>query len=292
MSRLLTLKDIAKQLDVPESSVRKYRELFSAFIPSIGSGRARRYRSEAVEILQEIRNLREELHMPWDAITDKLAEKYPMDATPQGGPRQTAMDLAGEVVEPAPAAVRTPAQTASPIHPAKQEHNGDYLRKIVAVSEKQTMIVNAMALEMMRAVEKVRQDTITENQRLQQNIAGMINSLSSSISTVNQQERALLREIRERVESLEKTFDGISAATDQAAKITQLREHLKILKEKLDQRESMFQDLKKSCEIMKRENTDLRDFKQRHVDSAEDVVREVKARKHSSPIKRMLGFRI
>jgi len=50
----------------------------------VGSGRSRRYREDAIGILKEIRDLREDMHMPWDAITDALAKKYPIDATPAG----------------------------------------------------------------------------------------------------------------------------------------------------------------------------------------------------------------
>lgn len=51
---LLTLRDIAEQLGLPESTVRYYRDRFSAFVPTVGRGRQRRYREEAVEVLRTV----------------------------------------------------------------------------------------------------------------------------------------------------------------------------------------------------------------------------------------------
>lgn len=49
---LYTLRDIARDLDLPESTVRYYRDAFAHHIPTVGSGRRRRYPSEAVATLR------------------------------------------------------------------------------------------------------------------------------------------------------------------------------------------------------------------------------------------------
>lgn len=54
MSDLLTIAEIAKRLKIPESTARYYRDRFTEFVPSVGSGRQRRYRPEAVEVLRTI----------------------------------------------------------------------------------------------------------------------------------------------------------------------------------------------------------------------------------------------
>ena len=51
---LLTIAQIAKQLDLPESTVRYYRDRFSEYIPTTGEGRGRRYKGEAVEVFRFI----------------------------------------------------------------------------------------------------------------------------------------------------------------------------------------------------------------------------------------------
>jgi len=51
---LLTISDIAKRLGLPESTVRYYRDRFPEYVPSVGDGRRRRYRPEAVDVLRFI----------------------------------------------------------------------------------------------------------------------------------------------------------------------------------------------------------------------------------------------
>lgn len=52
--KLLTIAEIAKQLDIPESTVRFYRDRFEVFVPSVGEGRKKRYLPEATEVLRFI----------------------------------------------------------------------------------------------------------------------------------------------------------------------------------------------------------------------------------------------
>jgi DNA-binding transcriptional MerR regulator len=291
LSRLMTLKEIAKQLEVPESSLRKYREIFSAFIPSVGTGRSRRYRTDAIEVLKDIRDLREDMHMPWDAITDQLAKKYPIDATP-AAPVVSAVSerpaqqfqAPRQIVEVQPAAPQEQQQALS-------QAGSQYLKKMMAISEKQTMMVNALAIEMMREIGRVRKEAREDCARLQTNMAEVIKSLSKSLGVINQQERALLREIQGQIKSMEQTVDKLAGQHDQTIEVVQLQEQLKIIKEKIEQRESAIQEYKKSFTVLKKENTELREFKMRHIDKAEDRVREVKAMKHQSPLKRFLGFK-
>jgi len=51
---LLTLKQVADELDLPESTVRYYRDAFLDHIPSIGTGRRRRYPPPAVAVLRTV----------------------------------------------------------------------------------------------------------------------------------------------------------------------------------------------------------------------------------------------
>lgn len=52
MEELLTLKEIAARLGVPESNLRYYRNRVGDFLPSVGEGRRRRYFPEAAEVLR------------------------------------------------------------------------------------------------------------------------------------------------------------------------------------------------------------------------------------------------
>ncbi len=52
--RLLTIAEIAQELKLPESTVRYYRDRFADFIPTVGRGRGRKYKPEALEVLRFI----------------------------------------------------------------------------------------------------------------------------------------------------------------------------------------------------------------------------------------------
>ncbi|HEY2805036.1 MAG TPA: MerR family transcriptional regulator [Gemmatimonadales bacterium] len=51
---LLTLRQLAEELEIPESTARYYRDAFLDHIPSVGTGRRRRYPPEAVAVLRSI----------------------------------------------------------------------------------------------------------------------------------------------------------------------------------------------------------------------------------------------
>ena len=50
----LTNADIGRELNLPESTVRYYRDHFEEFLPMVGEGRQRRYRPEALEVFRVI----------------------------------------------------------------------------------------------------------------------------------------------------------------------------------------------------------------------------------------------
>ena len=49
---LYTIRDVARELGLPESTVRYYRDAFSAYLPSVGTGRRRRYPADAIPLLR------------------------------------------------------------------------------------------------------------------------------------------------------------------------------------------------------------------------------------------------
>jgi DNA-binding transcriptional MerR regulator len=57
---LATLRDIAAELQLPESTVRYYRDAFVHHVPTVGSGRRRRYPPDAVAMLRLIALLYQE----------------------------------------------------------------------------------------------------------------------------------------------------------------------------------------------------------------------------------------
>lgn len=53
-NKLYTIKELSSILNVPESTLRYYRDRFEEFIPVVGKGRKRRYKEEAIEIFRQI----------------------------------------------------------------------------------------------------------------------------------------------------------------------------------------------------------------------------------------------
>jgi DNA-binding transcriptional MerR regulator len=53
-SRTCTLREIARELNLPESTIRYYRDAFEIYIPAVGLGRRRRYPAKALDILRVI----------------------------------------------------------------------------------------------------------------------------------------------------------------------------------------------------------------------------------------------
>lgn len=52
--QLLTMAQIAKELNLAESTARFYRDRFEDFIPSVGEGRKKRYKQETLDVLRFI----------------------------------------------------------------------------------------------------------------------------------------------------------------------------------------------------------------------------------------------
>lgn len=70
----LSLREIAVKLEMPESTLRLYREEFEEFIPAQGEGRRRRYDERAEEVLRQITAWKK---ASWksDAIRDALRKE-------------------------------------------------------------------------------------------------------------------------------------------------------------------------------------------------------------------------
>ncbi len=72
---LLTLKEIAKRLDLPESNIRYYRDRFEQYLPYTGEGRKRRYRLEAIDVFDYIATQLKQ-NSSCEEITDGLSKRF------------------------------------------------------------------------------------------------------------------------------------------------------------------------------------------------------------------------
>jgi len=76
---LLTIKEIARRLDVPESNIRYYRDRFDDFLPSVGEGRKRRYLPEALDVFRFIVERYKE-DRSTDEVGQELMQHFPRQA--------------------------------------------------------------------------------------------------------------------------------------------------------------------------------------------------------------------
>ncbi|WP_207262675.1 MerR family transcriptional regulator [Desulfovibrio sp. Huiquan2017] len=77
--KVLSVADIARELDLPESTVHYWKNRFAQHLPSVGRGRQKRFKPEAVEIFSTISRLLKEGHTARD-VMDQLSQDYPLQA--------------------------------------------------------------------------------------------------------------------------------------------------------------------------------------------------------------------
>lgn len=260
--QLITMKEIAKEIGVPESSIRKYREIFNDFIPGVGEGRSRRYRSDAVDVFRDIRALREDMHLPWEAVRAKLAEKYAINADsmkvedeekPGAVQQPIAFQPEAEAARPAagkavPMAAETPAEVEAG------------LRRMAALSRKQTMMVNAMALEMLRAVEQFQDDSRREREDLIHRVARQTTAFTQMLETMTKEDRALLRDAKDRIDTIEKSLGDLQTLMKKSMRLGEVKEKMIQFKQSLEQKDRAIAELRSSMETLKRENAELKLF--------------------------------
>ncbi|MEZ7196087.1 MerR family transcriptional regulator [Pseudodesulfovibrio karagichevae] len=77
--KVLSVAEIARELDLPESTVHYWKNRFAQHLPSVGRGRQKRFKPEAVEIFSTISRLLKEGHTARD-VMDRLSQDYPLQA--------------------------------------------------------------------------------------------------------------------------------------------------------------------------------------------------------------------
>lgn len=98
--KVLSVAEIARELELPESTVHYWKNRFAQHLPSVGRGRQKRFRPEAVEVFSTISRLLKEGHTARD-VMDQLSREYPLqaDAMPQDG-AVAPMTMNGAAMEP------------------------------------------------------------------------------------------------------------------------------------------------------------------------------------------------
>jgi DNA-binding transcriptional MerR regulator len=76
-SRLLSISAIAKDLGQPESTLHYWKNRFEPFLPSMGQGRHKRFRAEAVEVFRRIGELLRS-GMSTEDVREELRRSFPV----------------------------------------------------------------------------------------------------------------------------------------------------------------------------------------------------------------------
>ena len=76
---LLSIADISRHFNLPESTTRYYCKRFAHYIPSLGEGRRRRYRPETLEIINAILDEMKQSRTA-QAVEEALAIRFPRNA--------------------------------------------------------------------------------------------------------------------------------------------------------------------------------------------------------------------
>lgn len=80
---MITFREIAQKANIPESTLRLYRDVFESFLPARGEGRRRRYDDATAETLLQIARWRQE---GWskESVARELAQRQ-VAAPPRAG---------------------------------------------------------------------------------------------------------------------------------------------------------------------------------------------------------------
>lgn len=81
--RLLSVAEIARRLGVPESTVHYWKNRFAQHLPSLGTGRQKRFRPEAVEVFRVIAEMFSLGHSAQD-VMEALGKNFPLTASLEG----------------------------------------------------------------------------------------------------------------------------------------------------------------------------------------------------------------
>jgi DNA-binding transcriptional MerR regulator len=93
-AKLYSISAIAKLLDLPESTLHYWKNRFDQLLPSVGQGRHRRFRAEAVDIFRAIGNLLGSGLSVADAKAE-LSKTLPVNITPDEAAMVTPLQSRG-----------------------------------------------------------------------------------------------------------------------------------------------------------------------------------------------------
>jgi len=167
-AKLYSISAIAKLLDLPESTLHYWKNRFDQLLPSVGQGRHRRFRAEAVDIFRAIGNLLGSGLSVADAKAE-LSKTLPVNITPDEAAVVTPVHFRGQSqVDPG-----IGEELAMRIGTAMAEAIGDKLQGLLTQTSGlsgQTALpdetVDALKVELARARSEIEELRLSKDEML------------------------------------------------------------------------------------------------------------------------------
>ncbi|MFP4072299.1 MAG: MerR family transcriptional regulator [Desulfovibrionales bacterium] len=210
---LLTIKEIAQRLDLPESNIRYYRDKFEEYLPYVGQGRKRRYKPKALEIFsfisQGLKN-----NLPSEEIARELANLFPRNPQVHDSGEASLQTLHDSPAGGLSTLLQTQARALEGLSFALQRQNerGEEIDRI---------------LQNQRALKKALLLVWNRQQRLEQ---GIVKS-EAPVEKDHDQQALLLQQIERRLDRLE---ESVAEAGKVHPAISKIEERLRAVDSRLD----------------------------------------------------------
>ena len=133
----MTAAQLAAEAGLPESTARYYLRRYAAWVPTIGEGRGRRYRREALAVLRFVAD-QHRAGLPADVVESGLASRFPVDAQLQ---QQTATTQQQSVTTSEDAR----ALLADLVREAVADGNSGLMAEVLALREEVQRLTEALA---------------------------------------------------------------------------------------------------------------------------------------------------
>ncbi|MEW5947186.1 MAG: hypothetical protein AB1742_13395, partial [bacterium] len=123
------------------------------------------------------------------------------------------------------------------------------------------------------------------------NLQDALNTVSAGMMAAVREQSKTTGDIKARLDRLEENVKELARGGVKAIQIEEVKDKILSMRQKIKEKDEALYRLRESIAVLKRENTQLRDFKQRRLESSEEKIREVKAYRKTPLLKRLLTRR-
>ena len=243
-----SLRELSQELDIPKSTIVKYKEFYPEFFRLHGEGKRKKFDETALEVLGIIREQRENAGLDWMEIKDLLREQF-------------GKSLVEPEQEQAPAAAPAAAPEAVLKHIDHMGHLFTALTGEVVRLGERVRRMEAGQVILARNQKKQVARTAGQFGRLRHDMEAMFLELINRDAASSRRARALQNDILTQFAAMQRSLDTLTAMVrvPPPAPESASPENLKNLEEKIEQlaREGAFNQSK--YQMLLRENEKLKE---------------------------------